>query len=136
MTNTYALPAGTTVYHGTNSEEEFEELDGPAWVSQERRVASQFVGRHRGGVPRILVFKTTSDLDLVLFESGQDISYFIESVMGYPDDSLSPIDLAHLVCDHGYDGWIVPNNYYESSDDTMLCNPENVLELIGIEEVP
>ena len=133
MTETYTLAAGTTVYHGTRSEEEFEDLNGPAWVSQDRGVAEEFVEWHdAGGAPRILEFKTVNDLTLALFESSQDIEDFVEGVLGEPDGYMSPMELAEMVCDEGYDGWIIPNNY-GSSDDTMLCNPERDLELVGIE---
>lgn len=150
------LRKGTLVYHGTSSEEDFTDLNGPAWVSGAEAVARNFVDWAGGrGRPRVLVFRVATAPSLAVAESTAEFKSFAEWVaaraagvvdlsdMGPFDESI-PADaftaigtgLAESLCNArlGIDGWHIPRNY-DDGDDTMLCEPERFLEFVRVIEV-
>lgn len=142
---TACLRVGTTVYHGTYSLDDFADLDGPAWVTKSRYVAVKFSGAESNlpasqGRPRVHVYRVKSRQRLLVFRSAADIERFLESRGYEPSDAGHPAELADIVCASGYDGWTVPGNYPPGDatglpgDDTMLCNPSDVLEFVREEE--
>jgi hypothetical protein len=128
----YTLRAGTTVYHGTGSDVDFTELEGPAWVSTSRSVAQWFRGWHGGERARVLEFKLVADVNLRSVYSSEEFQEMIEGLGLEPEDEIR--EIADALCTQTpYEGWIIPNNYPDG-DDILLCNPESVLEFVKIEE--
>ena len=133
------LRKGSLVYHGTSSEDEFIDLNGPAWVSDAETVARWFVGWAGGkGSPRVLVFRVTSSPTLVVVDPDDDDEFrrftrWVEERTGQ-DSGGGIYDLASLLCELGVDGWHFPKNYPGGSD-TMLCDPDRFLEHIETIEV-
>jgi len=136
------LRKGALVYHGTSAAEDFTDLVGPAWVSDARSVARNFVGWAGGtGPARILVFRVLKAPALALLTSDFEYKkfvYWVENQIGVEADP-GPIEFAEQICDHrhalaGIDGWHIPTNYHDGSD-TMLCEPEQFLEFVGVELV-
>lgn len=133
------IPAGTRLYHGTAAEDEFEELIGPAWVSESEIVARKFgdipePAKTRwisaGRRPRILDFVAERDLELATIRSSQDFMQ-LARVTDPEEYDFDASELSAFACEDGYDGWIVPGNYGEDGSDIMLCDPGDVLEYLG-----
>lgn len=130
------LRKGTLVYHGTSSEEEFTDLNGPAWVSASEAVARSFVHWNQGsGVPRVLVYRVTTAPVLVVVESKSEFAQFVawvEDKIGVEAEQ-GAFDFAEQICDNqqllGLDGWHLPKNY-QAGSDTMLCDPDLFLEFV------
>jgi hypothetical protein len=124
-----SIPVGTLLYHGTQATEEFEDLIGPAWLSDDKAVATRFTAwNEEGGRHRVLVYKTTVAIDrLVMIRTPQDMARLIRAV--HADEYDGPPEIADAACDAGYNGWHIPNNY-PSGSDTMLCEPESWLEFV------
>ena len=133
------MEAGTRLYHGTSSYDDFnEDIEGPAWFSEGFGVAKRFAdlpepaksrwkaaGRH----PRILIYKTDAALRLLEWRTSQDIQDFVFSVTESDDYDYEMIEIADMVCSAGYDGWIIPANYPEGSD-ILLCSPSSDLSFV------
>lgn len=121
------------IYHGTSGPafEVDDYLEGPAWVTESRAVAKNFaIGRHQKN-PRILVYKLLRDVELLLADHVDVFSRLYEVMGGDADDvSNDTRELVEMVCDAGFDGWTIPDNYPDG-DDTMLCDPP--VELIAVE---
>lgn len=136
------LRKGSLVYHGTSSEEEFTDLNGPAWVSGAEAVARSFVHWNQGGgVPCVLVYRVIEVPKLAMAESKIEFMQFVgwvEETIGM-DAEPGSFDFAEQICDNrqllGIDGWHLPKNYPAGSD-TMLCDPDLFLEYIETIEVP
>lgn len=128
---TLTLEEGTVVYHGTSSKEDFKipDMTGFAWVSTSRSVAEYFAKSRRGPRPRVLVFHLYKDVELFLVSSAQDFDELAEEE-GEGEAPSGPDELAQMVCDAGYDGWIIPTNYPDG-DDVLLCYPEDALDLVN-----
>ncbi len=128
---TYRLPAGTLLYHGTDADfdERRETLHGPLWVSDSESVAEQFSSRNgQDGPSRVITFETADDLHLWHI-TGRDTFDEFEEHTGF-DMCGSSGEMAEAVCDHlGLDGWIIPNNYMDGAD-IMLCS-DRVLRHVG-----
>lgn len=125
------LLEGDVVFHGTSSEEHFEEEgdgtpEGPAWVSEGLDVAKWFETWLDGPSPRVIAYRVYREPQLFLWETNEDI----EAIIG--EDNFNYMwsnEIADEICALGYDGWIIPDNYPEGAD-IMLCNPEEHLEVI------
>lgn len=133
------IPAGTHFFHGTSSpffDERADDLDAPAWVSDSYHTARNFVTWHdyeEAEDPhfRVIFYKTTAPLTLLLFENRSDIEEF-EDITGL--DLAGTIEFAEGVCDLGFDGWHIPHNYPDGGSDTLICRP-NVLQYQDTEVV-
>ncbi|RLB39820.1 MAG: hypothetical protein DRH30_09260 [Deltaproteobacteria bacterium] len=122
----FEMPEGTRLYHGTSAEDDFsDDIDGPFWVSDGVGVAKKFIGI-RGPRPRVMVFEAESDIQLVDWSSLDAIQTFVERYTGGEFDEYSAHELSEIVCEAGYDGWAIPNNYPEGAD-IMLCDPMSSL---------
>ena len=55
------------------------------------------------------------------------------SASGYEPGEYDVQDMIDATCAAGFDGWTVPDNY-RPGDDTMLCEPADVLELLRVED--
>ncbi len=132
-----SIPLGTRVYHGTSSPTRFQALEGPGWVSRDRRVAVAFVARHPGPRPRILVYEVARRQRLRVFKDGAAIDRFMRSraVILEEGDDYSVEEIVEEVCGAGYDGWLIPGNYPDGGDDIMLCDPARVLRYVLEEAV-
>ena len=133
------LPRGTTLYHGTQAAKDFEYPDGPAWVSDSRDVAEQFVRWNRvwgQARPRIYEYRVTRRIPrLQLIRNPDEMAAFLHRLDGGTGDLdyATPREMAPVVCDAGYNGWHIPHNYAGGGSDTMLCEPEDWLELVNVE---
>lgn len=121
----FILPAGTTVYHGTGSvdfNERVEFLDTPYWVSDSQSVAEWFAERNGGAEdgyrPRVIEYKTTEDLKLLLIH-GRETFDAIEEQYGISMED--PDEMADAVCRMGYEGWTIPDNYADGAD-IVICH--------------
>lgn len=117
---TQIIRRGEILYHGTSSKENFDIPDGPAWFSRSEGVAKNFAGYHSGSFPRInkyLVIRQIPRL-LTIFQKKD-----FENALGEDYPTWESNDLAQSVCEAGYNGWVIPNNY-PNGDDIMLCYPE------------
>ncbi len=137
------LRKGMLVYHGTSSSEEFEDLRGPAWVSDAETVAREFVSWAGGnGRPRILTFRMLRAPRLAIVTSDRELrelAAWVEEKTGIEPEP-GPVEFAQQVCDSrlGLDGWHIPNNY-PSGSDTMICEPGDFLEFVStsfVDEAP
>lgn len=131
------MRVGTVVYHGTRSLTDFADLAGPAWVTRERAVAVVFSGGRRPrvegeGRPRVLVFRVAARNTLRVFRSQQSIDLFMAR-SGHEPGDYTVEDMIDATCAAGFDGWTIPNNY-DPGDDTMLCEPADVLEFVREED--
>lgn len=122
-----SLPAGTELFHGT-SEKGFLIPRGPAFFGDTYSVARNFTSWHRGEHPRVLRFEVTEEIPrLALIESQADFDRLAEEAgLELDHGTESRID---LVCSHGFDGWIIPNNYPDGAD-IMLCEPSRWLKFL------
>ena len=131
----HTIVRGTELFHGTSSPERFEKdgtFEGPGWVSDDIRVAREFV-RGEGPAARVITFRAARDIELIEWRTGYEIEAFLAPTHG--EDAFYDMDMAEIaeaVCDAGYEGWIIPNNYPEGAD-ILLCDPASVLELERIE---
>jgi hypothetical protein len=134
------LAKGTLLYHGTRVPEDFDYPDGPAWFSTSEGVAQQFISWHEVGGdrrPRIYTYRVTRRIPrLPLIEGSHTWSRFLDTLPGGADEIQwqGPRDMAQIVCDEGYSGWHIAHNYPDGGSDTMLCDPEDWLELVEVEE--
>jgi len=130
----FTIWKGYELYHGTRVEEDFEIPNGPAWFSDSRSVAEEFVDWHEADGPRrILTYKVTTEIPLVLIEDGTDmerLSEWLEEEHGLSLDGGSQ-EMAENLCQVEI-GWHIPYNY-SSGSDTLLCDPDRWLELVGVE---
>ena len=125
---TFVLKRGTTVYHGTDSEdfdERADELQTPFWVSDSLEVAKYFATGYQGGTkPRLLTYTMTDDVNLIVIRDKEDLDE-IDELAGVGGD---PRELADFVCFRlGYGGWIIPDNY-RTGADIMLCHTDIQLQ--------
>lgn len=131
---THIIEVGTELYHGTQSPEEFDIPNGPAWFSESQYVAEDFVKWNEWPDekmrPRILTFNVIAPIELVSFDGEDAIEQFKEH---HGVESGGIRDLADAVCEAGFNGWIVPHNY-PSGADIMVCEPEGYVEFIDEEE--
>jgi 8-oxo-dGTP pyrophosphatase MutT (NUDIX family) len=125
------LRVGQLLFHGTRSPEDFEELRGPAWLSDYRGAVDFFTTWHgnEDGHERVLTYRVIARPKLYIVNTEQEMRW-----LGDRYDSEYDIqELAERVCDDA-DGWHIPNNYQPGSD-TMLCDPSRFLELVSVEHV-
>ncbi len=127
----YRMPAKTTVYHGTSASFSPYDIESPCWVSTSKAVAKWFVAYDSGNEKRIIEYITTRTLRLLYVESRNTFKD-IEDRFGF-DMSNDPRSMAQSVCQLGYDGWYIEDNYIEG-DDTLLCDA-SVLKFKCIHEV-
>lgn len=130
---------GDLVYHGTSVDEDFEDLRGPAWVTDSKAVAKNFVGWNGGSKPRILTYRVTAEPKLVVADGEREFQDMLEWVDEETGRELSlgwdPHELADAVCSiRGVDGWHLPTNFPEGSD-TLLCDPGRFLALVNVERL-
>ena len=133
---TVNLSKGTLLYHGTQAPEDFDYPDGPAWFTTSEEVARRFVSWNRvagDARPRLLVYRVEVPiLDLILIYNPHDMQRMMDHlarVEGDLDDA-SPRELADEVCHSRYSGWHIRANYPDGGSDTLLCDPEDWLELV------
>ena len=138
MTN--HLEIGQELYHGTSSEERFEENEdnygtptGPAWFSESRQVAHEFAGHREGDDPRIITYRVINVPNLFLIEEIDDLRKIVEFGDEWWED-MGVDEVAEAVLDAGYDGWVMPTNY-PTGADIMIGEPEDFLEYVETEEI-
>jgi hypothetical protein len=131
----FTLPAGTMVFHGTNSPDlqDNDPLTSPAWVTTEHKVAEYFMRWQEWENPRhrVITYRTTRDLDLILIRGRTDFD-LLEDQYGIATDSSE--DMAAGVCRLDCDGWYIPDNY-RPGDDIMLCDT-SVLAYVSTQALP
>jgi len=123
------------LYHGTRAED-FEELEGPAWVSTSEETARYFVDWHGDeGHARILTFRAKKKITgLARIDDEAAMRRFTRIVDPY-EDTLTPTELSEVTCKAGYTGWDIPHNYGHGESDTLLCDPMDWLEFVESREV-
>jgi hypothetical protein len=128
------LEKGMTVYHATSAEEEeFTDLNGPGWVSNSRDAVEFFKDwSGKEGRTRVLIYEVVVVPDLLEINNSQELQDLTE-FFGYPG-GMGSLSLAEEVCNAGYDGWIIPENYGYEQADIMLCDPMKFLEYKGEED--
>jgi len=122
------LRKGETVYHGTSAEEDFDDPIPPFWVSDSEDVADWFKDWTGGERPRIIEYLVTETVELVALHSLQDMEMVGED-LGL-DSPIDHRELIEALCDNGYGGWIIPDNY-ETGADIALCDP-SILEVVDV----
>ncbi|MBK3779900.1 hypothetical protein G3A43_06505 [Paraburkholderia aspalathi] len=128
--NMATLKAGTVLYHGTDCddfEEEFEGLNGPAWLSSSFDVASYFASRQGGwgGAKRIITYRLTEDVTLYEITSERAKLALADEF----DLDFSGVEgMRDSVEQAGIPGWVVPGNF-EQGDDILLVDT-SVLDFI------
>lgn len=127
-----SIPRGTLLYHGTSAEDDFDELTGPAWVSDSESVAREFVTWAGGAGPsRVLTFEVVREIPAIALVASEADMNRLRREVDPEEEAVTPIELAELVCGE-YNGWHIPNNY-PSGSDTMLCEPGRWLKLVHAE---
>ena len=132
------LREGQLVYHGTSADEDFEDLRGPAWVSDSWKVAKNFVGWNAGSRPRVITYRVISPPVLALvddrygYREYDELREWVEEETGLGTDDVH--EFADAVCSARLGGWHIPKNYPEGSD-TLICDPSAVLEFVKAEKV-
>ncbi len=156
--HTYAMPSGSTLYHGTTSTG-FDVPRGPAWVTDERHTAKEATHwrpDQYGKPGRILKLRTTRSLYLLDISTSRGIPLSVikhyfgptsrhglayrqgsKGVERVPPEVLktegiSSYDLAKRLCDEGkYDGWICDIGCLwqdARGADILICRPETSLK--------
>lgn len=131
---------GTLLYHGTGVKEDFDMLEGPAWLSDHKAVAEQFCSWHEECPTRkrVFTFKLIEEPRLIVIRAGSDMDAvvdYLEEEHGYDLRGAPPREIAEVVCDQRLaDGWHIPNNYNPGSD-TVLCDPQHFLTLVKTESM-
>ncbi len=138
---------GQVLWHGTSHQQGFPMLRGPAWVSDSHAVASTFAGffysmrKEWVGPPRVLKFEVAQPFSLPTLHARDRVPFeawaarLVYGGRGFDPDSGSDMDregIAHVageVCDAGFHGWRITDNY-EPGDDIMLCFPERLLRRV------
>ena len=127
-----SIPRGTLLYHGTSAEDDFDELTGPAWVSDSESVAREFVTwAGSSGPGRVLTFEVVREIPAIALVTSEADMNRLRREVDPEEETITPIELAELVCGE-YNGWHIPNNY-PSGSDTMLCEPGRWLKLVHAE---
>lgn len=138
------LRKGTLLYHGTSTSERFELDDdgyrtptGPAWFSDGWVVAKWFTDWTSGPNRRIITYKVVIPPNLFKWNQRKIIKMLELDGQDFAEedvnDYLDPSHLVKFICENSeYDGWIIPDNYPDGSD-TMICEPEQFLEFVGVE---
>lgn len=129
----HTLKAGTALYHGTDAdfEEDCERLDGPAWVTSSKAVATYFAKRSNvGGTRRIIEYVLTEDLTLPDIYTQREMLDFAEA-HGIELDGVE--EMRDSVAMSGQPGWILPHNYPDGDD--ILIVDTSVLEFRGTQSL-
>jgi len=125
-----SIESGTLVYHGTGVEEEFQMLNGPAWISTSRATAEKFSSWHDEGFRRVYTFNVKKRITgLLNIQSQTDMKLLHEYLESQGLESEDPQEISSAICSLGFNGWHVPDNYGRGESDTMLCEPSRWLEL-------
>lgn len=127
------LPAGTTVFHGTDSAGEFLIPDGPAWFAFDQAKAKQWAGWSQG-MPagrtkadrRVLVLRTTADVSLLDTRKVRDWEKLCLDLCGDPEAGMYVV--AQEVRQAGYAGWYGRTEMLLGNPAAWLAS-EAVLEL-------
>lgn len=141
----WKLEIGTKLYHGTTEDFSIDELQTPAWLTEEYCVAVSFTRffdlppdaqlrlRVGGKAPRIMVFQVLRTVELVEFRSSSDMQSWAAN---YSLKYWDAIDLAEELCKE-HSGWIVPHNHKCSDgvrgSDILVCKRDLLLPLEEIE---
>lgn len=117
------IKAGTILYHGTDCDdfaEEFDGLNGPAWLSSSKDVARHFATRSGGwgGQKRIIAYKLAADVRLPEITSPRQMQMFAEE---HGICLLGVEEMRESVEEAGIPGWVIPNNY-PNGDDILLVD--------------
>lgn len=115
--DSYSLPRGTVLYHGTNGDfEEEHGLNGPVWVSNSEKVAEYFAGwRGDNGEARVTKWETTQEIELGVLTT-EYLEYAAE-YLGIELDPSEPDDMLQHLRQKGFAGWVIPDNYgYREAD--------------------
>lgn len=132
-----SIPKGTLLYHGTQAEDDFEDLDGPAWLSTSEATARRFVAWNGGeGTPRVLVYRVDRRIPTLaqVLEEGDMAT--LRRVLDPDEETYSPGELAEAACARGYNGWNIPHNYGYGASDTLLCDPARWLTRVETKAAP
>ena len=121
------LRRGLRVYHGTCSDESWENDDipmAPFWVSESPQVAEGFKTWHQdteeSECQRVLVYELTRDIeDLVVLHGLMEMKRWL-AYIGLDPECWGAQEAAEATCDHA-GGWIIEGNYPEGHD-IMLCD--------------
>lgn len=117
------LEAGTILFHGTDSDDLIEaddSLDGPAWLSTSRSVATHFAKRSGGygGKKRVVEYRLAEPVQLHEILSSREMSEFAEE---YGISLCGVSEMRESVADSGISGWIIPFNY-QDGDDVLIAD--------------
>ena len=124
------LPAGTRLYHATKTRTHgdfahpFRYPRGPAWFTDHPGIAWDFAGE-KG---RVIKYRTRADLDL----RGYELDDWATGEGAERADVF--LDDEEEVCATDDAGWHVPDYYDGKGSDTMLCDPEEVLQYLDEED--
>ena len=124
-----SIPAGTTLYHGTDSKKSFTTLDGPAWLTSDIQKAEEWAGwaeEGGGGKKRVLTFSTKKMLQLLDTRSLQRWKRVGMALMN--DDEPYMWTLARKVAEAGFDGWF-------GDTEVMVSRPREALAYRGVTAV-
>jgi hypothetical protein len=125
------IPAGTELFHGTDSAGPMDRPDGPAWFCFSPAAAEGWAGwaqalpaGRRKGPRRVLAYRVSCEvelLDTVAFSDWQRLG-----LMLLDDDEPSPWALAAAVAKDGAAGWY-------GGREVMLSRPDAILVKTGEE---
>jgi len=134
------LPAGTKLYHGTNSSKNFGYPRGPAWFTEHEKLARDFIRKSKK-TQKVLIYQTKKPLKLLAFPKYQDLFDWLNKWHG------QDIDYTYDAADYisyktKFDGWILYEAYLaagydaspsesgddEMASDIMICEPRDWLE--------
>jgi len=129
------MPAGTRVYHGTNTEwDETTETprgpSGPVWVTNARSIAQWFANTYvsdyhgQRGTPRVIEYVTTRPLRM--FHMTPLRLSRLEGLCGFERGQGDLHYMADEIVSRGFDGWIGTNGDYdwggETGKDIMIAD--------------
>jgi hypothetical protein len=119
------LPAGTSLFHGTDSEGDYDMVDGPAWFAHDHDTAEEWAGwaytppeGRTKGDKRVLEFVTTQDVEL--FDIEEPSTYFELNFTINGDPEYPHMDFARTLIAKTGLGWY-------SFNEIMLPDPAAVL---------
>lgn len=128
------LPAGTRLWHGTDSDGDFELPDGPcAWFTVNPEKAAGWAGwadtpmpGRSKGQKKVMEFSTTRDIELFNITDASDYFELCFSLTGDPE--FPHMAVARALIDAGGKGWIGHGPHGE----VMIGHPEENLRFLDL----
>jgi hypothetical protein len=129
------IQKGAELYYGTSAKEDFKIPNGPVWLTDCSHTAEDSAAfkKSGGGPCRVLIYRVTTEIPLVLIKSQEDeerLEKWLEEEHGLLFDMESS-SMVEKFC--SIENGLHMENDCWSGSQTLLCDPGRWLELVGVE---